>query len=83
VSKCNHCNKEMTDPKVTTCTANTLIHYSDGLEAESIPSICTHCSDCGVAYKGNHHPGCEMEVCPRCGDMLVDCGCDNIEEPVT
>jgi len=25
------------------------------------------CGDCGAPKGGYHHPGCDMEVCPRCG----------------
>lgn len=41
----------------------------------------THrCHDCGVAHSGFHHPGCDMERCPRCGGQLIGCGCLDEDE---
>jgi hypothetical protein len=31
--------------------------------------------DCGVALGGFHHPGCDLEECPRCVGQLFTCGC--------
>jgi hypothetical protein len=38
---------------------------------------CTGCN----ALEGNyHHPGCEKELCPRCGrDYLNECQCEEID----
>lgn len=33
------------------------------------------CGDCGVARGGLHHPGCELQRCPRCRRQLLSCGC--------
>lgn len=38
-----------------------------------IPS--TYCAQCGVAVGDYHHVGCELEICPRCGDQLGECDC--------
>jgi len=39
------------------------------------------CHDCGITRGGFHHPGCDMEECPDCGDQLLMCGClDDPEE---
>jgi hypothetical protein len=40
------------------------------------------CHDCGADRPGFHHPGCDFEECPRCGDQLITCGCIvSSEEP--
>lgn len=41
---------------------------------EPIPDGHT-CHDCGIVRGGVHHPGCDMERCPRCGGQLIGCGC--------
>ena len=33
------------------------------------------CGDCGVNEGDLHQPGCDMELCPFCGDQLLSCQC--------
>ena len=33
------------------------------------------CGDCGSTPGHLHHPGCDMERCPRCGGQLLGCEC--------
>lgn len=33
------------------------------------------CHDCGALPDRFHHPGCDMELCPRCGNQAISCGC--------
>lgn len=33
------------------------------------------CHDCGVTKGGLHHPGYDMEECPRCEGQLISCDC--------
>lgn len=41
------------------------------------PEDPTHrCHDCNIAPGGKHHPGCDMERCPKCGGQLISCGCE-------
>jgi hypothetical protein len=31
------------------------------------------CHDCAVKPGGCHHPGCDVERCPRCGAQAIGC----------
>lgn len=33
------------------------------------------CPECGVSHGGLHHPGCDVEECPRCRTQYLFCGC--------
>lgn len=33
------------------------------------------CHDCNVTPGQFHHPGCDMEECPKCHGQAVSCGC--------
>jgi hypothetical protein len=33
------------------------------------------CGDCGVPPFTFHHPGCDIERCPKCGDQQITCWC--------
>lgn len=76
---CDFCKKEMTDAKTVSCvmipikmrkggqmnplTFSPEINQSDG------------CRDCGIMAGGFHHPGCDVEACPKCGGQLISCRC--------
>lgn len=34
-----------------------------------------HCPDCLSPIDAFHHPGCDIEQCPRCDKQAVTCGC--------
>ncbi len=33
------------------------------------------CGDCGALYGNYHHPRCDIERCPLCGNQLISCDC--------
>jgi hypothetical protein len=85
---CDFCNKEMTSSRIWSCTTKT-VEYPDGEELPSIPfgkeggdpvEAGDRCHDCNVLKAGYHHPGCDVERCPRCGGQLISCGCLDEEE---
>lgn len=37
------------------------------------------CGDCGAKVGGYHHPGCDLEPCPICGNQLISCDCQFLD----
>ena len=85
---CSTCKQEMTDPATVTCKQE--VKFPDGTTMAPIPYAPSvrvralpdggRCHDCGISPGGFHHPGCDMELCPRCGEQLIGCGCLSEEE---
>lgn len=82
MSICQWCNQEMLE--ADECTANLIIDFPDG---ENVPASTYHfdessgrCHDCSIKHGGHHHPGCDVERCPRCGGQLISCGCLDDED---
>jgi hypothetical protein len=69
---CEWCGQDML--AATTCTGN-LPFEVDGATYKPVPAE-EDCG-CGVSAGGLHHPGCDLEVCPRCGGQRLHCNCAN------
>ncbi len=35
------------------------------------------CHDCNCPPGAFHHPGCDVERCPRCGGQAIGCDCEH------
>jgi len=84
---CEWCNKDML--LVSGCDGNSVvdfghevatpIKYGEGDWAKDIDAT-RPCHDCNVTKGNYHHPGCDMEECPKCHGQLISCGCIEEEE---
>ncbi len=78
---CVFCFGDIAKEQVISCENNRYINFPDGEVRTSIPFFPLNileglrCPDCNVRIGGYHHPGCEHELCPRCGEKLSSCGC--------
>lgn len=76
---CKWCNQEMRDSKTITCRANNAIEYADGTRSAStsyhFDEKDGRCHDCNIEHGGKHHPGCDVERCPKCEGQLISCNC--------
>ena len=79
MATCSRCNQDMLDDETVSCSANTEVEFPDG---ERVPASTLHfdeqggrCRDCRIKHGGFHHPGCDVERCPRCGGQLISCDC--------
>lgn len=78
---CGWCNKHM-GGKISSCDENVKvdfgtsvmdpIKYGDETRAKFENE---RCHDCKVTKGGIHHPGCDVEECPKCHKQLISCGC--------
>ena len=72
---CIYCKKEMLLVNGCTCAEYTI----DGLKYTRIQYRNLHrdnpCKDCGAKDGRFHHPGCELEICPKCGYEVTTCRC--------
>lgn len=70
--------------EVDDCSFNRVILFPDEIELKAstyhFDEHGGHCHDCGIAHGNYHHPGCDVERCPRCGGQLISCGCLDEEE---
>lgn len=79
---CKWCGQDML--RVHDCVANRTVEYPDGVILPSLPfedgDEGDICHDCAVEVGSYHHPGCDVERCPRCGGQLISCDCLDDED---
>ena len=77
---CTYCEQEMLEADGCSLA---VVDYPDGGSLPSIPYSdysSGRCHNCNVLPGQYHHPGCDMEICPRCGGQLISCGCLDDED---
>lgn len=76
MATCRDCNQEMLT--ATSCTVDVLVMNGERFERNRVGTPvgpADRCGDCGVKRRGYHHFGCDLELCPRCRNQLISCGC--------
>lgn len=88
MAECEYCAQEMT----TAATCVVAVLHQDGEPVDltpyrpsrrrggPAPSGRERCGDCGVRPNGFHHPGCDLQRCPRCRRQFITCGCEFDED---
>lgn len=72
---CRWCRKRM--DVGAGCKVVAFDDFADKKVRERIPYTegKDHCHDCNVRPGQFHHPGCDMERCPKCGGQAIGCDC--------
>lgn len=72
---CQDCRQEMGQAK--SCTVDAFVLHGERYGRKRVrrpPGPNGRCGDCGIV-RGYHHPGCDLEWCPRCRGQFISCGC--------
>ena len=82
MATCQYCGREILEADGCNITS---VAYPDRSVWLAIPygsekrfsgeQPLSRCHDCNVVLGKMHHPGCDVEECPRCGGQLISCGC--------
>lgn len=85
---CNYCKRDM--EKAESCIPVKVmidgkqyeqIKYGDESRSDFHAEKINCCHDCGINKGGYHHPGCDVEECPKCHGQLIGCECLNPDDP--
>ena len=80
MAKCEACGREMTTADGCTFThiktTDNKFYRREKVGDEGWYSNGEKCRDCGASYGKYHHPNCDVERCPICGEQLISCECD-------
>lgn len=70
---CKYCSEEI--GKIEGCLISHIKIGKETYEREKADPFETRCHDCGAGSGNYHHPGCDMERCPKCEGQMIWCDC--------
>jgi len=75
---CNGCKREMLETDGCDCLP---FKFPEGViqPIKNKGEDGERCHDCNCKIGEYHHPGCDMERCPKCGGQVISCGCKEVE----
>lgn len=78
---CDSCGQEMKPGGG--CTVTKYDDFKDQISRDRVPYPADEekpCHDCNCGPGKLHHPGCDMERCPKCSGQSLSCDCSVFSE---
>jgi hypothetical protein len=78
---CKQCKGDMQE--VDACIDLPIRFEKDGAlyapSTEHFDELNGRCHDCNIVHGNIHHPGCDVERCPKCGLQFIGCDCWDLD----
>ena len=78
MNACKYCNEEIGN--IEGCMISHVKIGKEIYKRRKAYPIESQCHDCGTGWGKFHHPGCDMEDCPKCRGQMIWCECIDDKE---